>query len=220
LSFEVEKLLAKNPSQEELMPLVTKLYEEVGRGGFYLFKNKRNGLFFKDSDGAIAVYSDILLAQNSFYMEEAKNKFGADFTEIAYAYIEEFAIGEKALVLNEAVVISEDVIKYAIIATPTIEKAKKYVDKMNEEHKLELNAEDLLVRLLDYPEMYKAFLTGITDELEFVGNIPFSAEGYSGNVLLQVTTAGNAAAAFSIIEKLKTDPATYRPLFETGHLKY
>lgn len=220
MSFEIERMLAEGASEDVLAPLVTKLYEEIGHGGFYLFKNRRNGLYFKDPEGTIVVYSDILLAQNAYYFAEAQSKFGVDFTEIAYAYIEEFAIGEKALILNETIVIPEEVIKYAIITTPTIEKAKAFVAKMNNEHKLQLDAEDLLARLLDYPEMYKTFLTGITDDLNFVGGIPFSAEGYSGNVLLQVTTGGNAAAAFSIIERLKTDPATFRPLFETGQLKY
>ena len=70
------------------------------------------------------------------------------------------------------------------------------------------------------PEMYKAFLTGIDNDLKFVGSIPFSAEGYSGNVMLQVSTNGNAAAVFSILDKLMRDPATYKRLFESGQLKY
>lgn len=206
--------------EKQMEPYISAMHEELGNGNLYVFYNRKNGTIFKTADGEVPAYSDIDEATSSSFADEAIDAFGEGIADVKFVPIEKFAMPAVRLILNDLYYIEKEMVTYALIKSESSEKAKAYILKQNEEHGLDMVPEELLARLFERPEMYKTFLTGINDDLKFVGSIPFSAEGYSGNVMLQVSTNGNAAAVFSILDKLMRDPATYKRLFESGQLKY
>ena len=215
---------------EKLQMLYAMMYDEFYGGPLLAFRNKRTGEILRgkniqmDAAGAredaILVYTDIESMIDSVGARMAAEKYGQQGYESIALNVEDYALPPSNLLLNEKYVIRHEAVSSVLLLTEHAKRALMYVDKKNEENGITLDGEDLLVRLSAYPDMYREFVTNISEDLTFTGKITARAAGYSGAVLMKTTTHGNAAAAYSLMEKLTTNPDLYRRQFETGKIAY
>lgn len=220
LFLKLSHLSNKDATEEEMAQVSNEMCIELGRGKLFILKNRETHALFVNKDNEIPIFSDREFVDISFAKEEAEKRWNWRNVEIIPYELEGVAIPPRKLLFNDRFVIPEEAVKIALMQTEAIDRALEYIKRANERSGYELDGEDLLMRLMDYPDMYKEFILNISDDYEFTGKITASAEGYSGAVLMQTTTGGNAAAAYSLIEKFKRDPGVYLKLFKTGQIQY
>lgn len=130
------------------------------------------------------------------------------------------------ILVDDCIVVDNKKSEKEFLKTQEAKRAIAYTRKKNVENGIEIDAVDLLERLYKYPEMYNNFINGIDDELQWVGKIKERIQGkpgtagYSGAAIYETLAEENAAATYSILEKLMTNPDRYMRIFEAGQLLY
>ena len=208
----------------EIAELTKAIYDTFSCGNLYAIRNTKTGEILHDKtdsgDDVILTFTDMDEVELSSVVFYAEEEFGKGNVEAAQVGLEEIGVPSCALYINNRYYINKEVVANAIITTAKALRALDYINKQNTKNNITLDGEDLLLRLLNYPQMYLEFVQGINGELEFAGTITARAQGYSGSVIFETTCSHNAAAVYSIMEKLTTHPNIYLHDFEIGKLTY
>lgn len=202
-----------------------KMYREVGNGNLYVIRNKVTGEILYDEDSqthepVVLTYTDVNAMYGTSGVEFAIKKYGRENCEEFSAGIEQFALPARALMLNDKYFVGADYVAASMLSTAGAKRALNYIEMENAKNNISIDGEELLTRLLNHPDMYREFVGGIDANLKFVGKITARTADYSGGVLLETVANGNAAAAYSLIEKLISHPEIYQHDFETGKITY
>lgn len=205
--------------------LVEQMYKEIGNGNLYVVKNRKTGEILCDEtedthEQMVLAYTDVAAMMGMPGVDYAISKYGMENCQEVSLSLEDFAIPAKAIYLNDQYFISKEIIEHVIKQTEHAKRALRYIEAENIKNNLDIDGDELLTRLFAYPDMYREFVTGIGANLEFTGKITVRACDYSGSVLMETTANNNAAAVYSIIEKLTSHPDLFLGDFESGKLNY